>query len=220
MSSSIPSPACRPARRLVPVPPSSRIGYRMIPPRNQSHAIPDTTTPRPSHRPHCFPPRFPLHRVARRVGLKPDAIRFATRLACPPCLLTIISLIAPSHRLIRSARCFPALSAARRRSSASRPMLLIHLIRPPISSGSSLVPPRFPLCFPPGVPHRLLARLAYLIHLIRFAPSHWLIALPHRMRRATSRQNGAWNRQSTMRSRAPRHPTPHRYRKCLSPPAV
>lgn len=35
---------CLPYRRhLVPVPSSSRIGYRMIPPRNPSHAIPDTT---------------------------------------------------------------------------------------------------------------------------------------------------------------------------------
>ena len=45
-------------------------------------------------------------------------------------------------------------------------------------------------------PMRLI-HLIHLIHLIRFAPSHWLIALPHRMRRATSRRNGARDGQST-----------------------
>lgn len=55
---------CLPHRRhLVPVPSSSRIGYRMIAQRNPSHAIPDTTPytflPAPSHRSYCFPPRFP-----------------------------------------------------------------------------------------------------------------------------------------------------------------
>lgn len=100
MSSSIPSPACRIARHLVPVPSSSRIGYRMISPRTPSHAIPDTTTysfhlrssSRPISSPHCFPSCFPP--------------------SVPPRLLT---RFAPYHRLIRPARCLLALSNARRR---------------------------------------------------------------------------------------------------------
>ena len=231
MSLSIPSPACRiavisysPRRRLVPVPFSSRIGYRMISQRNPSHAISDTTTsasayfrpvhlPAPSHRPTCFPPRFPPNRVARRVGLKPDAILPATRLACPPCLLAIISLIAPSHRLIRSARCLPALSAARRRSSAFLPCCSSISSASPHLIGSSLVPlpsrsasrrasRRASRLVSSRLTSRhvsstLLANLIHLVHLIRFAPSHRLIAHAHRMRRATSRRNGARDGQST-----------------------
>ena len=131
MSPSISSPACRTARRLVSVPFSSRIGYRMIQQRNPSHAISDTTaSASPNHLP------------------------------------------APSH----CSTCFP---------------------------------PRFPLCFPPGVPPRLVLpnfsprfqHVACQSHPPRPShpshSSHWLIALPHRMRRATSRRNGAHGGQST-----------------------
>lgn len=52
--------------------------------------------PASSHRPYCFPPRFPPNRVARRVDSRHDAIRHATRL---------LVHLGSSHRLIRSARC-------------------------------------------------------------------------------------------------------------------
>lgn len=72
-----------------------------------------------------------------------------------------------------------------------RPISSVHLI------GSSPVPPHFPSCVPPSVPPRLLANP---IHLIRLVPSHRLIAhispQPNRMRRATSRRNGARDGQS------------------------
>lgn len=67
-----------------------------------------------------------------RLETRRHPVRYSPRLPVSP---ACHHLPAPSHRLIRSARCFPALSAARRRSSASRPMRLIHLIRSrPISS--------------------------------------------------------------------------------------
>lgn len=119
------------------------------------HPLRQTISPPHLIAPTCFPPSFPPHRVARRVESKPDAIRFATRLAYPPCLLAIISLIAPSHRLIRSARCFPALSAARRRLPAFLTCGSSISSAPPHLICSSLVPPRFPLCFTPSVPPRL-----------------------------------------------------------------
>lgn len=86
MSSSIPSPCLpyRPSSRLRPVP----ISYR-IPDNTATQSITcdtgydDIRFARPSPRlislPYCFPPRFPPHHVARRVGSRRDAIRFATR---------------------------------------------------------------------------------------------------------------------------------------------
>lgn len=98
---------CLPYRRhLVPVPSSSRIGYRMISQRNPSHAIPDTTTsrssPRPSHRssPYCFPPRFPPHRVAPRVDSRHDY-------TLPACLFISPHLIGLSPVPPRFPSCFP-----------------------------------------------------------------------------------------------------------------
>lgn len=147
MSSPIPSPACRPIRHLVPISSSSRIGHRMIPPCNPSQTIPDTTTsrfrsvPLPAliSSPHFFPPRFPPHRVAPRVGLRHDAILHATRIdlsrlftvslhligsspvpSCfPPsvqphlvpldCSPCVPLRLVPFHRLISPARCLPHL---------------------------------------------------------------------------------------------------------------
>lgn len=175
MSSSIPLPACRIAHHLVSVPFSSRIGYRMISKRNPSHAIPDTTTsasyppsPRLISSPYLLPAPLPAEpcRPTGRLKARRHPVRYSPRLPVSP---ACHHLPAPSHRLIRSARCLLALPAARRR----------HPPPAPCCSSISSSPP----------------------HLIRFAPSHWLIALPYRMRRATSRRNGARNRQSAKRKR-------------------
>lgn len=181
----------------------------MILKRNPSHAISDTTTsaspnhlPAASHRHTCFPPRFPPNRVALRVGLKPDATRFVTRLACPPCLLAIISLIAPSHRLISSAHligssvphvaCLPRQTHAvvHRSVHPSHPSHRVHLPSRPASRSASRWASRLTY-----LPASFVSSISSIS--IRFAPSHWLIALPHRMRRATSRRNGAHDGQST-----------------------
>lgn len=171
MSSSIPSHACRPARHLVPVPLSSRIGYRMIPPRNPSHEIPDTTTsrssPRPISSPYCFPP----NRVARRVESKPDAILPAIR-SMPA---SLAYLLAPSHRLIRFARCLLASPNARCRHSPSAPCGSSISFDPPHLIGSSPVPLRFPLYFPPSVPPRLVPSDCLPCVQLRLAPSHRFI---------------------------------------------
>ena len=207
---------CLPSR------PSSRIGYRMIPPRNPSHAIPDMTTysfrpvhlPAQPYRSYCFPPRFPPNRVARRVDSRHDAILPATHSAC---LLASSHLIDSSHRLIRFARRLLALPAARRRHLPSAPCGSSISSDPPHLIGSSLVPPRFPSYFPPSVlPVACPSRQSHQLIWSYPAP----IVLPHRMRRATSRQIGAQDGQSTTARKTPRHPTPIRYRKCPSPPAV
>lgn len=198
----------------------------MISKRNPSHAIPDTMTSasyQPSPRP--ISSLLLASRPASRLTVSPDwsaqghnAIRHATRL---------LVHLGSSHRLIRSARCLPAPTHAAAHH-------LIHLI------GSSPVPPRFPLCFPPSVPlasPRLTARHASRFassHLIGSSaksvacqpysshPSHRLIGsspTPHRIRRATSRRNGARDGQSTTVKRnattsdtspIPQTPTPAR----------
>ena len=107
MSSSIPLPACRisaisylPRRHLVPVPSSSRIGYRMISQRNPSHAIIDTMTSasRPASRRTVSP-----HGSTQ--GATPSyTLSVSLRLTCLFALLHLICFV-PSHRLSRSARC-------------------------------------------------------------------------------------------------------------------
>lgn len=131
----------------------------------------------------CHPARYSLARLA--------------------CLLISFHLIGSSHRLIRFARCLLALSAARRRHPPSAPYgssISSISSAPPHLIGFISRPAPLPALLPAGRPAPpLLARLVHLIHLIhliRFAPSHWLIALPHRMRRATSRRNGARDGQS------------------------
>ena len=226
MSSSIPSPACHISvisysshRHLVSVPSPSRIGYRMISQRNPSQAIPDTSLPphthlpAPSHRPTCFPPRFPPHRVARRVESKPDAILLAIRslLASLACR----HLIVPSHRLILSpVACLPypphfvaillpphaAHPSHRHRSISSA-----HLpFRRASRRASRLASPNLI-----GLSHRSL--LAYLVHLIRLinligsSPASY----PHATSDKTSGEltetaHGTGNSQ--MGSGTPRHP--------------
>ena len=189
MSSSIPS-LCLPSHRhLVPVPSSSRIGYRMIPQRNPSHAIPDTTTcsfrPRSSPRPisssDCFPPRFPPrfppHRVARRVEPRHDAILFAVRFVCLPASFHLIG------SSIKPVACPPAPTHAANPSHPSHPLRYIssaHLPSRPASSfasrrASSLVSSRLTACPASrfALLHliglsfiSLLIRLVHLIHLI------------------------------------------------------
>lgn len=217
MSSSIPSP-CLPSR------PSSRPRHGII-----SYRIPDDTAtqsitydigydntqvpPRPSPRrissPYLLPAPLPAEpcRQTCRLETRRHPVRYSPRLPVSP---ACHHLPAPSHRLIRSARCFPALSAARRRSSASRPMRLIHLIRSrPISSAhlpsrsasrsasrraSSLVSSRLTSRHVSSTLLANLIRLVHLIHLIRLIGSS---PTPHRIRRATSRRNGAHDGQST-----------------------
>lgn len=149
---------------LVPVPSSSRIGYRMISKRNPSHTTSDTTTSRfrlrsslrPISSPYCFPPRFPPNRVARRVGSRHDAILHASP-ACSP---------RPSPRLIRPARCLPyppraviirlPPHAAAHPSHPLRPISSVHHSSRPASRSRfppsvqpRLVPTDCPPCVPP-----------------------------------------------------------------------
>lgn len=129
-------------------------------------------------RPTIFPPISSLllaSRPASRYTVSPDGsaqgttssgslLASPTRLVCLSSSHSSPHLIGSSHRLIRFARCLLALSAACRRPLSSVPC------GSSISSGLSPVPPRFPLCFPPGVPPHLLARLVRLIHLIHLHP--------------------------------------------------
>ena len=206
MSASIPSPACRPAHHLVPVPFSSRIGYRMISHRNPSHEIPNTTTsasfnylPAPSHRSYLLPVQLPAA-PCRQTG-RPEARRHPTRYSLTPRLACLPS----SHRSISPAHPFRPLLAR----LVPPPAVAIRL--PPHAAHTSHQPRSISSVHPPSRPasrsaSRWASRLTYLPASfvssissisIRFAPSHWLIALPHRMRRATSRRNGAHDGQST-----------------------
>lgn len=173
-------------------------------------------------------PATPCCPTGRLKARRHPASYSLARLAC---LLISFHLIGSSHRLIRSARCLPALSAARRRHPYFAPMRLInlvHLIRPASSHrvhlssrpASRSASRRASRLTSRHVSSTLLANLIRLVHLINLIRLIGSSPTPHRIRRAGSRRNGARNRQSTMGSRAPRHPTPHRYRKCLSPPAV
>lgn len=188
----------------LPYRPSSRPRHGII-----SYRIPDDTAtqsitydigydntqvpPRPSPRhissPYLLPAPLPAEpcRQTCRLETRRHPVRYSPRLPVSP---ACHHLPAPSHRLIRSARCFPALSAARRRSSASRPMRLIHLIRSrPISSAhlpsrhasrsasrraSRLASPRLTSRHVSSTLLANLIRLVHLIHLIRLianAPS-------------------------------------------------
>lgn len=143
MSSSIPSPACRiavisysPRRHLVPIPSSSRIGYRIISQRNPSHAISDMATsaaqpsPRPISSPYLLPAQLPAApcRQTGRIETRRHPVRYSPRL---PALSACHHL---THRPISSAHPFrPLLSRLISRTpSLARlpPMRLIHLIRP------------------------------------------------------------------------------------------
>lgn len=177
MSLSIPSPACRPARHLVPVPSSSRIGYRMISKRNPSYAIPDMTTPRPSHRPTASRPasRLAVSPDGSAQGTTPSCSLFAS-FACPP---RSISSAHPSSPLLAP----PAPTHAANPSHPSHPLRYIssaHLPSRPASSfasrrASSLVSSRLTACPASrfALLHliglsfiSLLIRLVHLIHLI------------------------------------------------------
>ena len=187
MSSSIPSP-CLPYRRhLVFVPSPSRPRPLII-----SYQIPDDTAtqsitcdtgyddisfhhaplPASSYRSYCFPPRFPPNRVARRIGSRHELL---VSTACPASPISSVHL--PSR---------PASRFASRRAS-------------------SLVSSRLTACYASSL---LLASLrrTQLIHLIGLSPivppdcqpydtpdgtPHDKSPTPHRMRRATSRRNGA-----------------------------
>lgn len=203
MSSSIPSPACRiavisysPRRHLVPIPSSSRIGYRIISQRNPSHAISDMATsaaqpsPRPISSPYLLPAQLPAApcRQTGRIETRRHPVRYSPRL---PAIISPLHLIAPSHRLMRFARCLPALSAARRRhqpsAQAAHPSHqpatshLVHLPSRPASRSASRRASR--LAYLPAsfissayLPARCLPtlrhmRLIHLIHLIGSSPA-------------------------------------------------
>lgn len=111
-------------------------------------------------------------RPTGRLETRRHPARYSTRLLA---IISPLHLIAPSHRLIRSARCLPASFRRPPSPSAFRPSGSSISSARHISSGSSPVPPRFPLCFPPGVPPRLLARL---VHLIGLSPCPLLANAP------------------------------------------
>lgn len=134
----------------------------MISTRNPSHAIPDTITsasyppsPRPISSPYSFPPRFPPHRVARLVDLRHDAILPATRSLVLPAYSS--RSISSDHLIgsyVSPVACLPYQPHAVAIRLPPHTVHPSHPSHPPrlISSGLSPVPPRFPLCFPPGVP--------------------------------------------------------------------
>lgn len=157
-----------------------RIRRRLLPPRS---------SPRPISSLLLLPAPLPAEpcRLTGRLKARRHPTSYPLRLASPPCLL---ARFAPSHRLISSAHPFrPLLACFTRRTpspSASRPMLLIHLIRPPhlirfISRpvllpahasrrASSLASPHFSPCVPPDYSNRQRP-----------------IIPPHPMRQATSK---------------------------------
>ena len=115
--------------------------------------------------PHLIAPS--ASRPASRRTVSPDGSAQGTTPSCPllarsSCLLTHL---VPSHRIISSAHQFRPLLAClvpsyRRRPLSSVPCCSSISSAPPHLIGSSPVPPRFPLCFPPSVPPHLFARLA------------------------------------------------------------
>ena len=137
MSSPIPSPAYHIVRHLVPVPFSSRIGYRMISQCNPSHAIPDTTTSA-SATPYLIAPT--ASRPASRLTVSPDGSAQGTTpscslfasFACPP---RSISSAHPSSPLLA-----PAPTHAANPSHPSHPLRYIssaHLPSRPASRCAS-----------------------------------------------------------------------------------
>ena len=191
MSSPIPSPACHIVSHLVSVPASSRIGYRMIPPRNPSHAIPDTTTSRflPTH---LIAPTASRH--ASRLTVSPDGSAQGTTPSCSlfasfACPSRSISSAHPSSPLLA-----PAPTHAANPSHPSHPLRYIssaHLPSRPASSfvsrrASSLVSSRLTACPASrfALLHliglsfiSLLIRLVHLIHLIHLIHIIYLIGI-------------------------------------------
>lgn len=205
----------------------------MIQQRNPSHMTSDTTTPRfrpvhlpaASHRHTCFPPRFPPNRVAQRVGLKLDAIRPATQLACLPSSHRSISSPHLIGSCVSPVACPPYQPPAV--AISLPPKRLIHLISPPhliwfISRPAplpALLPagrPASPTC-PPRSSHRLISLpvacqrsdiCGSSISSISSAHHPHLIPTLHPMRRAASRRNGARDGQSTTRQGVPQRSIP------------
>lgn len=170
MPSSIPSPACHISvisypfhRHLVSATPSSRIGYRMIPPRNQSQAIQDTGLLdahllAPSHRPTAsrpassrtvspdgsnrgptpsyslpVPPAYPSRPISS-AHLPARCLPASSVARCHP-----THAAHSSHRLIHPACCFPVSP---------------HAAHPSHRHISSAMPGCPPHATPDGTPHR------------------------------------------------------------------
>lgn len=101
---------CLPSlHHLVPVPSSSRIGYRMIPQCNPSHAIPDTTTSA-SATPYLIAPT--ASRPASRLTVSPGGSARSTTpsytlYASPRLLTRLVHLIGSSIKPIACSRSDP-----------------------------------------------------------------------------------------------------------------